>query len=110
MFPIVKPGCPSWSLSGALVYWSNCDPTESTLRPAATSLFQRPLRYPPLTPSVIESPRGMRLIVPVETCGVDEGIPHTLATPAPPQVWGAPQLPHWSVPPQPSEMLPQLLP
>src|SRR5262249_20372900 len=32
------------------------------------------------------------------------------AVPPPPQVWGDAQLPHVSVPPQPSAMLPQFLP
>src|SRR5262249_10569600 len=38
------------------------------------------------------------------------GTPQTLATPAPPQVWGATQTPQVSVPPQPSGMVPQFLP
>ncbi len=36
--------------------------------------------------------------------------PHTLATPPPPQVWGAVQVPQVSVPPQPSEIVPQFFP
>src|SRR4051812_28634537 len=80
------------------------------VRPAAVNLFHRPLRYPPLTPSVMESPRGMMRMAPVAGGGVAVGAPHTLATPAPPQVWGAAQLPHWRVPPHPSGVLPQVLP
>src|SRR5438132_1380504 len=37
-------------------------------------------------------------------------VPQTLRTPPPPQVWGEVQEPQLTVPPQPSEMQPQLLP
>ena len=36
--------------------------------------------------------------------------PQTFGVPPPPQVWGAVQLPQFSVPPQPSETMPQLSP
>ena len=36
--------------------------------------------------------------------------PQTLATPPPPHVWGAVQDPQVSVPPQPSEIVPQFFP
>jgi len=36
--------------------------------------------------------------------------PHTLATPPPPQLFGAEQSPQWMVVEQPSEMSPQVLP
>jgi hypothetical protein len=35
------------------------------------------------------------------------GTPQTLGVPAPPQVFGAEQVPHWSSPPQPSPIGPQ---
>jgi hypothetical protein len=37
-------------------------------------------------------------------------VPQTFMVPPPPQVSDPLQLPHWSVPPQPSLMLPQFLP
>jgi hypothetical protein len=36
--------------------------------------------------------------------------PQTLTTPPPPQVWGEVQVPQVSVPPQPSEIVPQFFP
>jgi hypothetical protein len=36
------------------------------------------------------------------------GMPHTLATPAPPHSWPAGQTPHWRKPPRPSLSTPQL--
>jgi hypothetical protein len=35
--------------------------------------------------------------------------PHTLSSPAPPQLWGLVQVPQVSIPPQPSEIEPQFL-
>jgi hypothetical protein len=37
-------------------------------------------------------------------------VPHSFGRPPPPQVWGAVQVPHWSMPPQPSAIIPQLAP
>src|SRR5262249_2127156 len=41
--------------------------------------------------------------------GVHIGMPHTLGTPPPPQVWPIGQLPHWMMLPQPSFAGPQVM-
>ena len=72
----------------------------------------------PVVPTVTLSPAGADemnspdrpVAVTVSTAVVaGAGLrPQTLATPAPPHVWGAVQDPQISVPPQPSEIVPQL--
>src|SRR5215470_8630768 len=60
--------------------------------------------------SVIRVPTGKLAtpVVPTETLSPTGE--ETMATPPPPQVWGAVQVPQVSVPPQPSAMLPQVVP
>src|SRR5262245_8502411 len=65
----------------------------ATFRPAGVEVTRSP-------------PRPLAVSVSVAAAGA----PHTLATPPPPQVWGAVQTPQVSVPPQPSGMVPQFLP
>src|SRR5215510_9650338 len=66
----------------------------ATFRPAGVELTLSP-------------PRPVAVRVSVAVAGAT---PQTLATPAPPQVWGAVQTPQVRVPPQPSGMVPQFLP
>src|SRR5712691_2618892 len=54
-----------------------------------------------------ERPVAVRVSWAVDAVGLP---PQTLATPPPPQVWGAVQEPQVSVPPQPSAIVPQFLP
>ena len=72
----------------------------------------------PVVPTLTVSPAGLeetdspeRPVALRVSWAVDAvPLPQTLATPPPPQVWGEVQVPQVSVPPQPSEMVPQFLP
>src|SRR5215468_6383034 len=72
----------------------------------------------PVVPTETLSPTGEETIrSPLRPAAVSVSVaapvgppPQTLATPPPPQVWGAVQVPQVSVPPQPSAMLPQVVP
>src|SRR5215510_2420168 len=66
----------------------------ATFRPAGVEVTRSP-------------PRPVAVRVSVAVAGA---APQTLATPPPPQVWGAVQTPQVRVPPQPSRMVPQFLP
>jgi hypothetical protein len=72
----------------------------------------------PVVPTLTVSPAGLddthspeRPVAVTVSWAVDVvPPPQTLATPPPPQVWGAVHVPQVSVPPQPSAMLPQFFP
>ena len=71
------------------------------------SMFSSALPQPlPIVPQYRPPVDGVH-VIPVH---VPVGQPHTLATPAPPQVCGEGQPLHVSVPPQPSPMVPQYWP
>lgn len=74
---MVQPEWPSWSRSAFAGPPLRCEPTKSTLRPAAASRFCRSIRYELMVadpmPIVIESPSGMILNGGADTVCADPG-------------------------------------